>query len=76
MPSLIVRDTKNGRVKEVDLAKLADEAKSHGVEKQVILASTKYDQIRTWRKLIPDGQTLLWMGGTEEKLHARFGRTP
>ena len=59
-------------IKDVDLAKLAGQAKSHGVQKQVIFASTKYDQIRAWRKLIPDGQTLLWMGGTEEKLTQRF----
>jgi glycerophosphoryl diester phosphodiesterase len=59
-------------IKEVDLPKLASEAKSAGVEKQVIFASTKYDLIRAWRKLVPDGQTLLWMGGTEEKLNQRF----
>src|SRR5215218_6334872 len=38
-------------IKDVDLPKLAGEAKSAGVERQVIFASTKYDQIRAWRKL-------------------------
>ena len=59
-------------IKDVDLETLAGEVKQARVEKQVIFASTKYDQHRAWRKLIPDGQTLLWMGGTEAKLSERF----
>jgi glycerophosphoryl diester phosphodiesterase len=59
-------------IKQVDFPQLAAEVKEHGVEAQVILASTKYDQIRAWKKLIPQGQTLLWMGGTEEKLNERL----
>jgi glycerophosphoryl diester phosphodiesterase len=59
-------------IKNVDLPKLAAEVKQHRVEKQVIFASTKYDLIRAWRKLIPEAQTLLWMGGTEEALTKRF----
>ncbi len=59
-------------IKQVNFSQLAEEVKGAGVESQVILASTKYDQIREWRKLIPQGRTLLWMGGTEEKLRARL----
>ena len=59
-------------VKEVDLDQLAAEVKKAGVEGQVILASTKYPLLRAWRKLIPDAQTLLWMGGTEAQLDKRF----
>lgn len=59
-------------IKDVDLDQLAREVKQARVERQVIFASTKYDQLRAWRKLIPDGQTLLWMGGPEEKLATRF----
>ncbi|MDQ3439284.1 MAG: hypothetical protein M3478_02920 [Planctomycetota bacterium] len=59
-------------IKQVDFPQLAGEVKAAGIESQVILASTKYDQIRQWRKLIPQGRTLLWMGGTEEKLRARL----
>lgn len=59
-------------IKQVDLKQVAAEVKDAGVERQVILASTKYDQIRDWRKLIADGQTLLWMGGTEAQLEKRF----
>ena len=59
-------------IKQVDLKKLAGEVKWAEVESQVILASTKYEQIREWRQLLPAGETLLWMGGTEEKLRARL----
>ena len=59
-------------IKQVDFPQLAGEVKAAGIESQVILASTKYDQIRQWRKLVPQGRTLLWMGGTEEKLRARL----
>jgi glycerophosphoryl diester phosphodiesterase len=59
-------------IKQVDFPQLASEVKAAGIEAQVIFASTKYDQIREWKKLVPDGQTLLWMGGTEEKLRGRL----
>jgi glycerophosphoryl diester phosphodiesterase len=59
-------------IKEVDLPKLAAEVKGAKVESQVIFASTKYPLIREWRKLVLAGQTLLWMGGTEEALEKRF----
>jgi len=58
--------------KFVDLNQLADEVKKHDVAQQVILASTKYDIIRSWKRLLPDSQTLLWMGGTEDKLRKRI----
>jgi glycerophosphoryl diester phosphodiesterase len=38
--------------------------KRYKVESQVVLASTKYDQIRLWKKLVPQSDTLHWMGGT------------
>jgi glycerophosphoryl diester phosphodiesterase len=59
-------------IKQVDFPQLAGEVKGAGIEAQVIFASTKYEQIRQWRKLVPQGRTLLWMGGTEEKLRARL----
>jgi hypothetical protein len=60
-------------IKNVKLEQLADEVKQYGIEKQVILASTKYPIIRRWKSLVPESQTLLWMGGTEAKLNQRFG---
>jgi glycerophosphoryl diester phosphodiesterase len=59
-------------IKQVDFEQLAREVQEAGIGPQVIFASTKYDQIHTWKKLVPDGQTLLWMGGTEEKLRDRL----
>jgi len=59
-------------VKEVDLGQLAAEVAAAGVESQVILASTKYDQIARWKKLSPKSGTLHWMGGTEEQLAKRL----
>lgn len=56
--------------KNVDLAQLAKESK--GVHQQLILASTKYDVIRQWKRLAPDSATLHWMGGTEAELAGRF----
>jgi len=59
-------------IKQVDLDQLADEVKEAGVARQVILASTKYPIVRRWKALLPDSQTLLWMGGTEPELEKRF----
>jgi glycerophosphoryl diester phosphodiesterase len=59
-------------IKNVDLAQLAKEVKAHKVERQVVLASTKYDIIRKWKSLVPESDTLLWMGGTEEALRKRI----
>jgi glycerophosphoryl diester phosphodiesterase len=59
-------------IKNVDLEKLAREVKERGVEKQVILASTRYDVVRKWKALVPESSTLLWMGGTEAELEKRF----
>jgi glycerophosphoryl diester phosphodiesterase len=57
-------------IKNVDLAQLAKE--SEGVHGQLILASTKYEQIREWMRLAPDSATLHWMGGTEAELAKRL----
>lgn len=59
-------------IKNVELKQLAEEVRANGVVKQVVLASTKYDVIREWKKLVPDSQTLNWMGGTEEELNKRL----
>lgn len=59
-------------IKNVDLKQLASEVKDYTVERQVILASTKHDIIREWKKLVPASDTLLWMGGEEPKLKKRL----
>ncbi|MCC6493167.1 MAG: hypothetical protein IT424_09105 [Pirellulales bacterium] len=57
-------------IKNVDLKQLA--AESREVHPQLILASTKYDVIRQWKRLAPESATLHWMGGTEEELAKRL----
>ncbi|WP_050030839.1 glycerophosphodiester phosphodiesterase family protein [Verrucomicrobium sp. BvORR034] len=59
-------------IKQVNLSQLAELVKEKGVGPQVILASTDLKIIREWKSLLPDSSTLLWMGGTEEKLRERF----
>jgi len=59
-------------IKQVELEQLAKEVKEHSMEKQVIFASSKYPQIQAWKALIPNSQTLLWMGGTDESLEKKF----
>ncbi|HWQ57227.1 MAG TPA: glycerophosphodiester phosphodiesterase family protein [Bryobacteraceae bacterium] len=59
-------------IKNVDLEQLAREARAAHVEGRLILASTDYAMIRTWKRLAPASSTLHWMGGTEEQLAARF----
>lgn len=57
-------------IKEVDFKQLAEE--SRAVHGQLILASTKYDEVLRWKSLAPDSQTLLWMGGSEAALQQRL----
>jgi glycerophosphoryl diester phosphodiesterase len=57
-------------IKNVDLSQLARESKT--VHKQLILASTKYEIIRKWKRLAPESATLHWMGGTEAELGQRL----
>lgn len=59
-------------IKKVPLERLVALAREHGVERQLIQASTKYDEIRTWKTLSPTSRTLLWMSGTEEALAKRL----
>lgn len=59
-------------IKEIDFKILAKAIQDAKIESQVILASTKYDQIVEWKSLVPLSGTLHWMGGTEEELEARL----
>ncbi|MES2595255.1 MAG: glycerophosphodiester phosphodiesterase family protein [Verrucomicrobiota bacterium] len=55
-------------VKKVEFAHLAAEVRKHGVERQIVLASPKVEQLREWKALVPESDTLLWMHGDEAKL--------
>jgi glycerophosphoryl diester phosphodiesterase len=59
-------------IKNVDLRQLAAEVRAHQVARQVILASPRPAQIREWKRLVPESETLHWMGGTEAELRARL----
>lgn len=60
--------------KDLSLQLLADLAREHGVLDQIILASTVYEHHLEWKKIAPSGQTLLWMGGTQEHLEQRLAK--
>ena len=60
-------------IKQVDFDQLAREVKEAGIEKQVILATPRHADIRRWKALVAQSQTLLWVGassdaGLEKKL--------
>ncbi|MEN6535595.1 MAG: glycerophosphodiester phosphodiesterase family protein [Bryobacteraceae bacterium] len=59
-------------IKNVDLEQLARESRAAGVAARLILASTDYTVIRTWKKLAPESSTIHWMGGPEEVLAQRI----
>jgi glycerophosphoryl diester phosphodiesterase len=59
-------------IKNVDLDQLAAEARKHEVVGQIIFASTDYELIRRWKRLVPESQTLHWMGGSEADLKKRL----
>lgn len=61
-------------IKNVDLKQLATDAKKEGISDRLILASTKPEQIREWKKLAPQSFTLHWMGGDEAKLRERLAQ--
>ena len=59
-------------IKNVDLKQVAAEVRANGVTKQIVFTSTKYDMIREFKQLVPECQTLNWMGGTEDELKKRL----
>ncbi len=59
-------------IKNVDFPQLAQEVHAAHVEKQIVLASPKPEQIRAWKKLVPESATLLWMRGGDQVLRARI----
>jgi glycerophosphoryl diester phosphodiesterase len=51
-------------IKKVDFQKLADQTRA--VHPQLILASTKYEEIKAWRQVAPKSRTVHWMGGPKD----------
>lgn len=59
-------------IKNVDLGQLAVEVRKYEVVGQIVFASTDYELIRSWKRLVPESQTLHWMGGSEPDLKKRL----
>lgn len=55
-------------VKKIEFAHLAADVRKHDVAKQIVLASPKVEQLREWKALVPESDTLLWMHGDEAQL--------
>lgn len=55
-------------IKAIEFPKLAAEIRKYGLEKQIVLASRQVAQLREWKKLVPESETLLWMHGNEAEL--------
>jgi glycerophosphoryl diester phosphodiesterase len=59
-------------IKNVDFPQLAREVHAAGVEHQIVLASPKPEQLRAWKALVPESDTLLWMRGGDSVLRKRI----
>lgn len=59
-------------IKEVDLEELADMVKARGLDRQVIFTTTHHDFIREWKALVPDSQSLNWIGGPQARVEGRL----
>jgi glycerophosphoryl diester phosphodiesterase len=59
-------------IKNVDLDQLAGEVRKYDVVGQTIFTTTDYELIRRWKRLVPESQTLHWMGGSEPDLKKRL----
>jgi glycerophosphoryl diester phosphodiesterase len=59
-------------IKSIEFPRLAAEVRRYGIEKQIVLASRKVEEIRAWKALVPESETLLWMHGNEAELSKDF----
>lgn len=59
-------------IKSIEFPRLAQEVRKYGIEKQIVLASRKVEEIRAWKALVPESETLLWMHGNEAELSKDF----
>ena len=55
-------------VKSIEFPRLAQEVRKYGIEKQIVLASRKVEQLREWKAIVPESETLLWMHGNVAEL--------
>ncbi|MDO5552561.1 MAG: glycerophosphodiester phosphodiesterase family protein [Planctomycetia bacterium] len=57
-------------IKDADMNQLARETTE--VRSRLIVASTDYNLLLAWKAVAPDGQAILWMGGSEAELSKRL----
>jgi len=57
-------------IKEIDFHVLAQQTMGH--HPQLIVASTKYSELKEWKRVAPRSKTLHWMGGTQADLEKRL----
>lgn len=56
--------------KDADLDVLAELVRKHGVQRQAIFTTNRYDLIQGWRERLPQSPAMIWMGGTQEQINA------
>lgn len=59
-------------VKRIAFPVLAAEVRQYGLTRQVVLASSRVTDLRRWKALVPEGDTLLWLHGAEAELRPRL----
>jgi len=59
-------------IKDVDLDQLAQIVREYGVSERVIFTTTHHNFIREWKAIVPESQSLNWIGGTEERVRGRL----
>ncbi len=57
-------------IKQIDFDVLARQ--TIGRHPQLIVASSKYDELKEWKRVAPRSKTLHWMGGSEASLEKRI----
>ena len=57
-------------IKQIDFDVLAGQ--TLGYHPRLIVASTKYDELKEWKRVAPRSKTLHWMGGKEDDLAGRL----
>ncbi len=58
--------------KTIDLNRLVEMTQKHNIEKQVIFTTKNYDLICRWRELLPESQTMIWMGSSEQAISRKL----
>lgn len=61
-------------VKRIEFPLLAEEVRRHDVERQVTLASSRIEELRSWHALMPNAGTLLWLHGDMAALQRELER--